>query len=263
MLEIWQQMTASLRRAGDPMIFGRGARTRTAGSLGMSRWFSSLYRAVASTGGSAGPAAVIDARARYRGRYRSARHAVPAHQSSERRDVVALQLVPVRRRSDFESERNGQLLKRRMEWLSIAEGGFVAPATERPGRPKIAQESLADARRGACPEGDKPVRRGPHVVRARARPAGMSGSALRMGVRACAAILLAWERCEHLREDRLCTRGVRLVAGRGLAGGRAAEGADRHLHLPLRRTAYRRTVRRGRRKQVSCCWARVSGVCLP
>src|SRR6266852_9288729 len=106
-----------------------------------------------------------------------------------------------------------------------------------------------DAKRGACPEGDEPVRRGTRVVRARARPTGIPGSALRMGVRACAAILLAWEGCEHLREGRLCARDVRLVASRGLAGGRAAKGADRRLHLALRRTAFRRTVRGGRRKQ--------------
>ena len=71
---------------------------RAGGSLWECRGGSVRFdRAVAGKGGFAGPAAVIDARARYRGRHRSARHAVPAHQSSERCDVVALQLVLARR----------------------------------------------------------------------------------------------------------------------------------------------------------------------
>jgi len=43
---------------------------------------------------------------------------------------------------DFESERNGQLLKRLMEWLSIAEGGFVGARDRTARQIKIEQELL-------------------------------------------------------------------------------------------------------------------------
>ena len=57
-----------------------------------------------------------------------------------------------------------------------------------------------DAKRGACPEGDKPVRRGPRVVRARARPTGMSDPRFEWAFEPAPRSYWRGEGCEHLRE---------------------------------------------------------------
>ena len=162
----------------------------------------------------------------------------------------------------IESERNRQLLEKLMEWLSIAEGGFVG-ARDRTARQIQKEKELLDWTRSEARALKATKQYGADrasFALALARRA-CQRTAVRMGVRACAAILLAWERCEHLREGRLCARAVLLVAGRGLAGECAARGADLCLRLALRRTAFQPYSPQLTRSTGFC--ARVSGPRLP
>ena len=124
--------------------------------FGMSRWFSSLPSHCCRQGRMRRTAAVVDARARHRGRHRSARHAVPARQSSERRDVdrstarTGPAAVPTAERAQRAIARKADRVAQHRRWRLRRR-----PRPNRPADQKGEETPGTDANRGACPEGEQ------------------------------------------------------------------------------------------------------------